>query len=93
MAALRRVDKSLSYGTRSARCGLLVASGDHRLVAYRVPAKWHTLTEEQRGIGSVGNFKWSSKGNCLVGYRLFQCRVVGCYVCVDYSMPVRGWGS
>jgi hypothetical protein len=47
MAALRKVDESL----RSARSRLVVGSGDHWMVAYRVPAKWRTLTEEQRGWG------------------------------------------
>jgi hypothetical protein len=49
MATLRRVDESHGYGTRSARTGLVVGSGNHRIVAYRVPAEWRTLTEEQRG--------------------------------------------
>jgi hypothetical protein len=75
-----------SYGTRSARSGLVVRSGDHRLVAYRLPAKWRTLTEEQRGNGSVGRFKQSSRGDFLVGYELFKCRVVGCWVCEDPSL-------
>jgi hypothetical protein len=74
----------------------VVGSGDHRLVAYRVPANWCTLTEEQRGMGSVGGFKWSSKGDFFVGYGLFQCKVVGCWVCGDRSagmgiLRIRGW--
>ena len=39
MAILRREDESHSYGTRSARSGLVVGSGNHRLVAYREPAE------------------------------------------------------
>jgi hypothetical protein len=58
MATLRRVDESHGYSTRSARNGLVVGSSDHRLVAYRVPVKWRTLTEEQRGMGSVGVISW-----------------------------------
>jgi hypothetical protein len=85
MATLRRVDELHGYGTRSARCRLVVGSGDHRLVAYRVPAEWRTLTEEQSGIGSVGGFKWSSKVVFLVQYGLFQCRVAGCWVCGNRS--------
>jgi hypothetical protein len=50
-----------------------------------VPAEWRTLTEEQRGMGSEGGFKQSSKGNFLVQYGLFQCRVVRCWVCGDHS--------
>jgi hypothetical protein len=45
MATLRRVDESHGYGTRSARSRLVLGSGDHRLVAYRVPTEWRTLTE------------------------------------------------
>jgi hypothetical protein len=56
----------------------VVGSGNHGLVAYRVPAECSTLTEEQRRMGSVGGFKRSSKGDFLVEYGLFQCRVVGC---------------
>jgi hypothetical protein len=48
---IRRVDESHSYGTRFARSGLVVGSGDHRLVKYRVPVLWRTLTEEQREAG------------------------------------------
>jgi hypothetical protein len=75
-AVLRRVDESHGYGTRSARSGLVVGSGDHRLVGYRVPAEWRTLTKEQRGLGSVTGFKRSSKGDFLYEYGVFRCRVV-----------------
>jgi hypothetical protein len=51
MATLKMVDVLHGYGTRSARSGLVVGSGDQRLVAYRVLAEWLTLTEEQRGMG------------------------------------------
>jgi hypothetical protein len=84
MAALRRVDESHGHGTRSARSGLV----DHKMVAYRVPAKWRTLTEEQRGMGSVGGFKRSSRDNFLMGYELFQCRVEGVW-----GPQCGGWGS
>jgi hypothetical protein len=85
MVTLRRVHESHGYGTRSARSGLVVSSGDHRLVAYRLPAKWRTLTVEQRGMRFMGGFKRSSKGDFLVQYGLFQCRVPGCWVCGDCS--------
>jgi hypothetical protein len=85
MATLRRVDGLHGYGTRSARSGLVVGSGNHRLVAYRVLAKWRTLTEEQRGMRLVGGFKRSSKGDFLVQYELFQYRLPGCCVCGDRS--------
>jgi hypothetical protein len=86
MATLRKVDESHGYSTRSARSGLVVGSGNHKLVAYRVPAEWHSLNEEQRGIRLVGGFKQSSKGDFLVQYGLFQCRVAGCWVCGDRSV-------
>ena len=47
-----------------------MGSGDHRLVGYRVPTEWRTLTEEQRGLGSVAGFKRSSKGDFLVEYEV-----------------------
>ena len=78
---LRRLEGSHSYGTRSARSGLVVGSGDHRLVGYRVLTEWRTLTEEQRAMGSVAGFKRSSRGDFLVEYGVFRCRVVGCRVC------------
>jgi hypothetical protein len=62
MANLRRVDESHGYGTRSARSGLVAGSGNHRLGAYRVPAEWLTLTEEQRGMRSVGGFQAELQG-------------------------------
>jgi hypothetical protein len=67
MVTLRRVDGLHGYhGTRSARSRLVVGSGKHRLVAYRVPAEWRTLTQEQWGMGLVGGFKRSSKGDFSV---------------------------
>jgi hypothetical protein len=81
-AILRRVGESHNYGTRSTRSGLLVATGDHRLVGYRVPVEWGTLTEEQRTMGLVAGFKRSSKGDFLVEYGIFKCREAGCRVCI-----------
>jgi hypothetical protein len=88
MAALRRVDELHGYGTSFSRSGLVVGSGDHRMVAYRVPAKWRTLSEDQRWMGSVGGFKRSSRGDFLVGYDLFQCRMANCWVCGNHSAVV-----
>jgi hypothetical protein len=51
-----------------------------------VPAEWRTLTEEHRGMRSVGGFKRSSKGDFLVQYGLFQCRVAGCWVYGDRNV-------
>jgi hypothetical protein len=83
VAMLRRVDECHGYGTSSARTGLVVGSGGHRSMGYRVPAEWHTFTKELRGLGSVARFKQSSKGDFLVGYGVFQCRVAGFWVCGD----------
>ena len=38
------------------------------MVGYRVPVEWHSLSEEQRGMGWVSGFKRSSRaGFCLWG--------------------------
>jgi hypothetical protein len=76
-AMLARVGESHSHGTRVARSGLVVSTGDPRLVGYRIPMKWGTLREEQRAIASVAGFKRSSKGDFLVQYWAFQGGVVG----------------
>jgi hypothetical protein len=75
-AMLARVGQSHSYGTRAACSGLVVSTGDHRMVGYRIPTEWGTLTEEQRAIVSVAGFKRSSKGDFLV-----QCGVASCWMC------------
>jgi hypothetical protein len=59
---------------------LVVSTGDHRLVGYRIPTEG-TLTEEQRAVVLIAGFKRSSKGDFLVQYGAFQCGVVGCWVC------------
>jgi hypothetical protein len=76
-AMLARVGESHSYGTRTAHSRLVVSMEDHRLVGYRIPTEWGTLTEEQRAIVSVAGFKQSSKGDFLVQYETFQCGVLG----------------
>jgi hypothetical protein len=77
---LARVGESHSYGTRAACSGLVVSTGDRRLVGYRIPTELGTLTEEQRAIMSVAGFKRSLKGDFLVQYVTFQCGVAGCWV-------------
>ena len=67
------------YGTRSARGGLYLASRDHGSVGYRVPREWATLSEAQRGMGSLAGFKRESRDGFLRGYGAFVCG--GCYVC------------
>jgi hypothetical protein len=78
---IAQVGESHSYGTLAVRSGLVVSTGDRRLVGYRIPMEWATLTEEQRVIVSIAGFKWSSKGDFLVQYGPFQCGVAGCWVC------------
>jgi hypothetical protein len=78
---LLQVGESHSYGTRAACSRLVVSTRDHRLVEYRIPKEWGTLTEEQRVIMSIAGFKRSLKGDFLVQYGAFQCGVVGCWVC------------
>jgi DNA-binding transcriptional LysR family regulator len=80
-AKLARVGESHSYGTRAARSGLGISTGDHSMVGYRIPTEWGTLTKEQRAIVSVAGIKRSSKGDFLVQYEAFQCGVAGCLVC------------
>jgi hypothetical protein len=80
-AMVARMGESHSYGTRVARSGLVVSTRDHRMMGYRVPTEWGTLTEEQRVIMSVAGFKRISKGDFLVKYEVFQCGVAGCWVC------------
>jgi hypothetical protein len=78
---LARVGESHNYGTRAVSSGLVVSTGDRRMVGYRIPSEWGTLTEEQRAIVSVAGFKRSSRGDFLVQYEVFQCGVAGCWVC------------
>ena len=77
---LGRIDGVHGYGTRSAGAGLYLSTRDHRSVGFRVPKEWATLTEAQRGVGSLGAFKRESKGGFLAGYGAFQCRG-GCGIC------------
>ena len=69
------------HATRSARSGLVVATRDHGSMGYRVPVEWRSLTEEQRGLGSVLGFKQSSRAGFLAGYGGFTCRLADCGVC------------
>ena len=57
-AMLQRVDERHGHGTRAARGGgLALSSGDHRVVGYRVPTEWRSLSEEQRDMGWISGFK------------------------------------
>jgi hypothetical protein len=90
MATLRRVDGSHDYGTRSARSGLVVGSGNHRLVAYKVPAEWHALIEEQRGIRSVRASSGVPRGTFWCS---MSCFSVGCWDVGCVGSAVRGMGT
>ena len=80
---LSRIGEVHGYGTRSAaRGGLHLGSRDHRSVGYRVPREWATLTEEQRGMGSLAGFKRESREGFLRGYRMNVCVRRDCYVCL-----------
>jgi hypothetical protein len=78
---LARVGKCRRYGTWAERSGLVVSTGNHTLVNYRVPMEWGTLTEEQRAVHLVVDFKRNSKGDFLVQYGTSQCGVAGCWIC------------
>ena len=78
-AMLRRTGDLHGYATRSARSGLAVTTRDHRMLGYRVPKEWATLTEAQRGLGSLPAFKRGSRAGFLTDYGAFWC--AGCWVC------------
>ena len=80
-AMLARPADLHGYATRSARSGLAVTARDHRMMGYRVPREWATLTEVQRGIGSLGAFKRESRRGFVAEYGAFSCGAVGCWVC------------
>ena len=79
-AMLTRTGDLHGYATRSARSGLAVTARDHRMVGYRVPKEWATLTEAQRRVGSLAAFKRGSKEGFLAGYAAFVCEG-GCGIC------------
>ena len=80
-AMLTRTADLHGYGTRSARRGLAVTARDHRMVGYRVPREWATMTEAQRAVGSLAAFKRGSRGAFLAGYGSFVCADAECWVC------------
>ena len=80
-AMLSRTGDVHSYATRSARSGLALTTRDHRSVGYRVPREWASLTEEQRGAGTLGAFKRGSRAGFLAQYAGFVCGGVACRVC------------
>lgn len=82
-AMLDRTTDVHQYATRSARAGLALTARDHRVVGYRVPREWATMTEAQRGVGSLAAFKRGSRAGFLAGYGSFVCGVGGCRVCLS----------
>ena len=82
-AMLGRTSDVHQHATRSARAGLALTARDHRVVGYRVPKEWATLTERERGVGSLAAFKRGSRAGFLAGYGLFVCRGAGCAVCLS----------
>ena len=80
---LDRTSDVHQYATRSARAGLALTARDHRVVGYRVPREWATMTEAQRGVGSLAAFKRGSRAGFLAGYGSFVCGVRGCGVCMS----------
>ena len=82
-AMLVRTDEVHGYATRSARTGIALTARDHLSVGYRVPGEWATLTEAQRGMGSLGALKRGSRAGFLEGYGGFVCRDLKCKVCLS----------
>ena len=80
-AMLGRTSNVHRYGTRSAGVGLYLSTRDHRSVGYRVPKEWGSLTEGQRGMGSLAGFKRESRAGFLRGYGEAVCTDRGCFVC------------
>ena len=80
-AMLTRTADLHGHATRSARRGLAVTARDHRMLGYRVPKEWATLTEAQRGVGSLAAFKRGSRAGFLAGYGSFVCADGVCWVC------------
>ena len=57
------------------------------MVGYRVPTEWATLTEAQRGMGSLAAFKRGSRAGFLAEYAADAC--AGCYVCMEQRGPAE----
>ena len=82
-AMLSRTVGVHGYATRSARTGIALTARDHQAVGYRVPKEWGSLTEAQRGAGTLAAFKRESRGGFLAGYGAFVCLDGGCGVCIS----------
>ena len=82
-AMLQRAGSVHGYATRSARVGIALTARDHQMVGYRVPREWATLTEGERGVGSLGAFKRRSRAGFLAEYGAFVCGVRNCGICMS----------
>ena len=78
---LGRVGNVHGHSTRAAKTGLFLSARDHRVVGYRVPKEWATLSEELQNFGSIPGFKKKSKREFLEGYKAFECKERRCQVC------------
>ena len=83
VAMLTRTADMHGYATRSAHSGLTGMARDHRMVGYRVPKEWATLTEAQRGVWSLAALKRGARAGFLAEYGPFVCQDDGCWVCGD----------
>ena len=80
-AMLCKVSDTHSHNTRPARTGLSLSNQDHRAVGFRVPKEWLSLSENLRGLTSLGGFKRKSKNEFVQKYKSFKCDTIGCRAC------------
>ena len=66
---------------------MFLSTSDCRSVGYRVPKEWAALSEQQRGLATLGAFKKGSKREILGEYAAFVCRAHGCVVCMEGIGP------
>ena len=98
-AMLDRTGDVHQYATRSARTGIALTARDHRLVGYRVPKEWATLTEGQRGgfpvglqEGLQGGFPGGVWGICLQCSGVWGVCVGGLTLhCGHRCVVMAGW--
>ena len=58
-------------------------------MSYRIPKEWATLSEGQRGVGSLAAFKRVSKGGFVAEYVAFSCGGLCCLPLTDLA----AWGA
>ena len=80
---LCKVSETHKHNTRSAKFSLTISAQDQRLIGYRIPKEWESLTKAQRDMRSLTGFKSQSKREFLAGYGAFKCAARNCYVCQD----------